>query len=246
MELLYLDESGSTGLNLDVKSQPVFVLAGVQVSDKDWRSINDKFEEEKIKIYSDFKDIEIHANELFNSNKKSPFYQNDWKYNIQILEKLVELISSLNIKLLSTIVVKKDYKKHFGNNIIVDPYLYSFAVIYEKFNKSLVKNSDYGIIFCDELKSMEDSLEILYPNLRKDNRNIIEKTFYLDSKKNNFIQIADVCSFYLNKYCSTCYNVSTMDDFKRTHCIKMYGKLTKIFGGEVQELDLTNYDCYFK
>ena len=45
---------------------------------------------------------------------------------------------------------------------------------------------------------MEQSLEFLYPKLKIDNKNIIEKTFYLNSKKNNFIQIADICSFYIN------------------------------------------------
>lgn len=246
MELLYLDESGSTGLNLDVKTQPIFILAGVQVKDTDWRSINDKFEEEKIKIYPDFKNIEIHANELFNSNKKSPFYKNDWKFNFEILEKLVDLISSLDVHILSTIVIKKYYQKHFGNNIIVDPYLYSFAVMYEKFNKILIKNNECGIIFCDELKSMENSLDILYPNLRKDNKNIIEKTFYLYSKTNNFIQIADVCAFYLNKYYTICKNLSTMDNFKKEHCIKMFKKLKKLFDGKIQTLDLNNYDWYFE
>ena len=81
MELLYLDESGSTGLDLDNKHQPYFVLAGVSVKDDKWHKVNDYFEQEKIKIYPDFSDIEIHTNELFNSNPKSPFYKNFWKDN---------------------------------------------------------------------------------------------------------------------------------------------------------------------
>ena len=34
MKLLYLDESGSTGTDLENKQQPFFVLAGVYVEDK--------------------------------------------------------------------------------------------------------------------------------------------------------------------------------------------------------------------
>ena len=152
MELLYLDESGSTGLDMDNKQQPYFVLAGVSIRDDKWHEVNDYFEQEKVKIYPDFLNIEIHTNELFNSNRKSPFYSNFWKDNLNILEKLGELIGKLDIKLIYTIVNKKVYKKHFGNNIIVDPYLYAFAVIYENYNKYLQRNNNYGIVFCDELK----------------------------------------------------------------------------------------------
>lgn len=247
MELFYLDESGSTGLDLDNRNQPIFVLASVQVNDKNWHQINDYFEKEKQKIYPDFKSVEIHTNELYNSNPKSHFYKNDWQYNFKILEDIVNLISKLDIKVSFSVVVKKIYKKHFGNNIIVDPYLYSFAVTYANLNNYLSKNNSYGIIFCDELKSMEDSLEIMYPNLKKDNKNIIERTFYLDSSKNNFIQIADVCSFYINKYLTICQNTSTMDNFKKDHCIRMYHKLSKIFIGDTfKEIKFEDFDKYFK
>ena len=130
MLLMYMDESGSTGIDLYNKAQPVFVLVGIIVKDCDWHDINDTFEKEKIKICPDLKNFEIHTNELFNSHPKSVFYKNYWKDNFKTLEKLVDLVSTLNIKIATTIICKKDYKTHFGNNIVVDPYLYSFAVMY--------------------------------------------------------------------------------------------------------------------
>lgn len=246
MYLMYLDESGSTGLDLDNKNQPYFVLAGVCVKDSKWHEINDYFEQEKIKIYSDFRNIEIHTNELFNSNPKSPFYRNPWQDNLNTLEKLGDLICSLDIKLSYAIVNKKVYKKHFGNNIVVDPYLYSFAVVYENYNKYLKKHNDYGIIFCDELKKMEQSLEILYPRLKEDNRNIIEKTFYLNSRKNNFIQIADICSFYINKFNCIMAKSSTMDKYKTSHCFRIYSKIKNILSDSKKSIALNHIDNYFK
>lgn len=245
MKLLYLDESGSTGTDLDNPAQPFFVLTGVCVKEKSWHTINDYFEQEKIKICPDLKNFEIHTNELFNSNPKSHFYKNYWKDNFTILEKIVELISWLDIKVMNMVVYKKTYKKHFGNNIIVDPYLYSFAILYKKFNDILSKYNDYGIVFCDELKKMEDSLEILYPKLKIENKNIIEKTFYLNSRKNNFIQIADVCSFYINKNNCIKKNTYSMDEYKREHCVKMYEKLSKIMGQNIENIELNNFDNYF-
>ncbi len=247
MRLLYVDESGSTGLDLDNKNQPYFILARVCVEDKKWHKINDYFEKEKIKICPDFKNTEIHTNELFNTNKKSPFYKNNWKDNFIILEKLVDLVSSLNIPVSNVKLLKKAYKRHFGNNIVVDPYLYCFSMLYEKFNETLKLENDFGIVFCDELKKMEKSLEVLYPKLQLNNKNIIERTFYLDSKKNNFIQIADICSFYINKYNCIKNNYSTMDNFKKNHCINMYEKLfNSVIGKNHSFVVLEDYDSYFE
>lgn len=247
MKLLYIDESGNTGSDLDNKNQPYFILAGVCIEDKKWHEVNDYFETEKLKIFPEFKNLEIHTNELFNTNKKSHFYKNYWKDNFIILEKLVDLVSTLDIPVTNVKLQKKKYKKHFGNNIIVDPYLYCFSILYEKFNETLEKENNFGIVFCDELKKMEKSIEILYPKLKDNNKNVIEKTFYLDSKKNNFIQIADICSFYINKYNCIKNNYSTMDNFKKQHCINMYQKLSNsVIGKNHSYAILEDYDDYFK
>lgn len=101
-------------------------------------------------------------------------------------------------------------------------------------------------MFCDELQKMQKSLEVLYPKLKIENRNIIEKTFYLNSKKNNFIQIADICSFYINKYHCIIKNNSTMDSFKKEHCLRMYEKLSKKFGNIKNNINLNDFDNYFE
>ena len=40
MYLTYLDESGNTGIDLDNKYQPIFVLSGICVEDKKWHNTN--------------------------------------------------------------------------------------------------------------------------------------------------------------------------------------------------------------
>lgn len=229
MYLIYLDESGNTGMDLKNKQQPIFVLAGICIKDNLWHKINNTFEEEKIKIYSDFKNYEIHTNELFNSNRKSPFYKNYWKDNLIINEKIAELISKLEIKVIFDVINKQTYRKKYKSNLNIDPYLYSFNKIYTSFNEKLKNYSNYGIFLCDELNNMENNLNIIYPNLKILNKNIIEKVFYLNSKENNFIQIADFCSFYINKYHCLKNNLSTMDDYKKEHCLKVFNIISKCF-----------------
>ena len=130
MYLMYADESGNTGTDLDNKQQPVFALAGIVVKDKNWHTINDYFEKEKVKICPEFKNNEIHAAELFNAPKRSIFNKYSWEQNLKILEQLVDLITSLDIFLLYNFIYKSGFKKHiadtFGTSMKIDPYLYAF------------------------------------------------------------------------------------------------------------------------
>lgn len=229
MYLMYIDESGSTGTDYNNEQQPVFSLAGICVEDCKWHAINNKFEQEKIKIYPEFKNYEIHATELFNASKKSPFKKYSWQQNLKALEKIVDLITSLDITLYNTTLDKQGFKKHisskFCNSIKLDPYLYAFGNMYYSFNENLSFLDSYGIVFTDELQSVSDGLELLYPKLKEDNPQIIEKSLYLDSKKNNFIQIADVCALYFNKSRCIREQYHTYNDIKTQHCLNMQQKL---------------------
>lgn len=234
MYLMYADESGNTGTDLDNKDQPIFSLAGIVVEDKNWHKINELFEVEKAKIYPEFKDYEIHATELFNAPKSSIFNKYSWESNLQALEKIVDLIVKCNVSLYYSSIYKPDFKKHllktFGKNIKIDPYLYAFSLNYYNFNADLSKEDDYGIIFNDNLQNISQSIEMLYPKLVCNNKNIIEKSFYLDSKKNNFIQMADICALYLNKYICIRDNYCHYNPVKEKHCILMYEKLLSLCG----------------
>lgn len=231
MYLMYADESGNTGTDYDDRNQPVFVLAGISVKDSNWHQINDIFEEEKIKVYPEFKEHEIHASELFNSPKSSIFNKYPWQERLKALEKIVDIITKLDLGLAFSCIHKTDFKKHlkikFGPNIKVDPYLYAFALTYDSFSQFLGKNN-LGIIFTDDINNISSSLETLYPKLIMNHKNIIEKSFYLDSRKNNFIQIADICALYINKYICIINNYCTYNKLKEEHCLKMYEKITKL------------------
>lgn len=233
MYLLYMDESGSTGTDYDNKQQPIFSLAGVCVEDYKWHEIDNKFEKEKIKIYPEFQNNEIHAMELFNAPRSSIFNKYSWKENLVALEQIVNLIISLDITLFITTIDKQLFKKHlynkFSTSIKLDPYLYAFGNMYYSFNESLITQNSYGIVFTDEIKSVSEGLDLIYPKLKEDNNKIIEKSLYLDSKKNNFIQIADVCALYFNKVKCIQSNYHSYNEIKTSHCLNMQQKLMRKF-----------------
>lgn len=50
MYLMYVDESGNTGTDLDNKQQPLFSLTGIVLKDEDWYEINNAFYKKKLKF----------------------------------------------------------------------------------------------------------------------------------------------------------------------------------------------------
>lgn len=252
MYILYADESGSTGTDYDNPSQKIFTLAGLTISDSDWYDLNYRIQKEKEKISSDLKNYEIHTNDIFQSSKNKgkgyDFRKNSLAENLNILEKLVNLIVDLNLPIFSVVIDKQKFKKYItkthGPSIKIDPYLYAFSFLSIEYNNFLIKNRSNGMILVDENNNIIDSLEKIYTKLIGDNfegdtNNIIENVLFLESRKNNFIQLADVCNFYINKY----YNIKWFGNLnnkdKNEHCLNMYKKLCPLIKN-CKNFDLIN------
>lgn len=238
MYILYTDESGHTGTDYDNSSQPIFSLSGIAINDKDWYDLNHIIEAEKAQICPELKNNEIHATEIFNPKKDSVFFKNSIEQNLTILERLVDLIVSLKIPIFLSAIDKNKYKDYLSNKlgpgIKIDPYIYSFILLSISYNKFLISKNSTGMIFLDENKNMIDKLDDIYKKLLLDDfecdtNNIIENALFLQSHKSNFIQLSDVCNFYINKYqCITKYNL-IQNPQKRAHCLAMYDKLQPLF-----------------
>lgn len=229
MYLMYADESGSTGTDYDNKQQPIFVLAGILVEEKKWHEINNFFNKEKVKICELLKCNEIHTSEIFNPRRKSIFRHDDWSQNLVLLENLVNLISTLDLSAMYIAIDKKDFKRSvnaiFKNTLKVDPYIYSFGMLYDNVSENLYRHHNKGIIFLDDIITIPSQLHNIYPILSKDNCTMIEEAIFVKSNCSNFIQIADVFAFYIEKYWSIKKGYKNYGEIKNNHCIKMYSIL---------------------
>ncbi len=231
MKILYADESGNTGTDFDNKQQPIFVLGGVLVKDTCWHEINWLLDDRKTNIDPYFEKNEVHTNEIFNSKKKSYFGKNDWHKNLKILEKLVDLVSSLPLEFQYVAIDKKIYKKElkekYGELVKIDPYLYSFSKLYSSTCKNMKKENTNSIIFLDKLIKFDKELLDFFPVIHKKYAdNIIEYPLFLDSDSTNYIQIADILSFYVNKYYSIKNGYQLYSEEKEKHCLAMFNKLS--------------------
>lgn len=229
MYLMYADESGNTGTDLDNKEQPVFVLGLFSVIDSNWHDINNYFNKRKVEIYKGFNNIEIHANEIFSPPHKSIFHVKNWEENLTILNNIVDLILELEIEFNFVAIDKKKFKvdlhQKVGSFIKVNPYIYAFSVLYNYISKELDFKNDKGIIFLDEIVNIPEALRIIYPELSANNNSIIEQAVFLKSKDTNFIQIADVFSYYICQYFNINNGYKKYSEFKQKHCLDNYNKL---------------------
>lgn len=238
MYLMYLDESGSTGTDYDNPQQKVFTLAGICLPDEDWYDLNYEIQKRKYQISSDLIKYEIHANDIFQASKNSKkgfdFRKNSIEDNLCILEQLVNLIVDFELPIFSVVINKPNFKKFLnkthGTSIKIDPYLYAFSFLSIDYNNYLILKNKNGMILLDENNNITDSIENLYSkllidNFENDTNNIIENALFLESKKNNFIQLADVCNFYINKYHNIKWFCELNNKKKNEHCIRMYKKL---------------------
>lgn len=229
MKLLYLDESGNTGTDLNNKQQPIFVLGGFLIEDNKWHEINNYFNTKKVEICDYFKNNEIHTNEIFSPPHNSIFHIKDWKNNFEILNKLIDLILELDIQFQYIAIDKNTFKmevqQKFGNYVKVDPYIYSFCMLYKFISQSLEKNNEKGIIFLDEIIDIPQYLSKIYSEISIQNHSIIEQALFLNSRDTNFIQIADIFSFYVCQYLNIQKGYKKYSDFKLNHCITSYNKL---------------------
>lgn len=238
MYLLYADESGNTGIDYDNPQQKLFTLAGIVLPDSDWYTLNNEIQKRKAEISEDLVSYEIHANDIFQSSKNKQkgfdFRKNTIGENLQILEKLVDLIVEFNLPIFSVVIHKSNFKKFInkthGPSIKIDPYLYAFSFLSIDYNNYLITKNSNGMILLDENNDIIESLDVLYSklildNFENDTSNIIENALFLESKKNNFIQLADLCNFYINKYHYIKWFSPLNNHDKNMHCIKMYKKL---------------------
>ncbi len=262
MYILYVDEAGNTGTDYDNKQQPIFSLSGIAVNTDKWNNLNNLIVEWQKNILPDFPLCEIHATEIYNGkscrNRTYNFRKLSLEKNLSILEKLVDIVIEINCPIITFIVRKenlKNYcKKNYGSSLKIDPYLIAFPYISVFFDEFIINNNSNGLIFLDEQKPLVSNIDSILERLKLIDGpeffdikiiNIIERALFLDSSKSKFIQLADLCNFYINRYKSMDYGRIPKEP-KATHIINMYKKIEPlIFKPNVNPLELKNMLVFF-
>lgn len=113
-------------------------------------------------------------------------------------------------------------------------------MMYDNISQILHRNHEIGIIFLDDILTIPAQLHNIYPILSKNNNIMIEEAIFVKSDCSNFIQIADVCAFYIEKYFAITNGYKNYNEIKNKHCLDIYNILSKKINLEGSEF-LTTY-----
>lgn len=216
MHLCYVDEAGSTGKNLEDRQQPVFVMAGLLVSDEKWR----KTESEIRRIVKSAFDgnvpseFELHACELLAPDGEGPFagWARD-RRNALALD-LLSLVDERRHQVLMQAVNKGQMATAVppDQDLGVDwkePWEVSFAAVLtmaeEFLRSSRTGRSSTGMVVIDHepnyldvvrRQSRERRLSAGWKQVRK----VMEIGYSAVSHANPMIQLTDLVAFSMKKW----------------------------------------------
>ena len=212
MNLVYIDESGNTGLNLKDSQQPVFLLAAMIIPESKWFTLEKLFLDTARKYFGDPlpSPFEIQAKDL--KSGRGVFESLSFTQQLSFRDKMLQLLLDNKIAVIYMRIIKGKFatfcEEQYGPGIKVNPYIMALPFVCMEVDHYLQQagNDQLGMFIFDEQKETLDDAERSLRTLRLDSRsilkttNIIEKGFFIDSSKSFALQLVDLAAYYIRKY----------------------------------------------
>jgi hypothetical protein len=211
MQLVYLDESGNSGLNLKDPFQPVFLLCALIVAEDKWQALETDLRlvlDAKFPNWKTIQDFEVHASDL--RSARGCFKDVSVADRIALRDAWMEAGIKHGVKLIARSINKKPYgewlAKTFGQGIVIHPYVAAFAWVSRCVDNylSALPGKPMGILIADENKEVVADVEKSIVVLREmigplRFSQIIEKGFFIESHKSLPLQLCDLFEMSLRK-----------------------------------------------
>ena len=216
MHFLYIDEAGHSGKNLEDVQQPVFVMAGVVVSDEKWRRTDHAFQSTlKASFGHDpGPDFELHAEKLLAPDGEGPFAGWDRKKRNDLAHALLDLLDSRSHQVLlhwihkGTLQAGEPPKKDFGVDW-TDPWPLSFHLMLTMFEEFLrssrTGSSSSGLVIADHSDVTLEYVRELSSQRRRSKgwrqlKKVVEIGYTATSHASHMVQLADLVAFTMKKW----------------------------------------------
>lgn len=210
MYLVYFDESGNSGTNLADPQQPVFVLGALIVPEASWQVVEADLERALDARLPPPRqsDFEVHAGDLRQGTGE--FRGIPLAQRLALRDDWLRIAARHQLRFIYRAITKSRYerwmKSAFGHNISVNPHLAAFPLVAQVVNNYLRQLSPaaLGIIISDDNREVVDDIERFLKLLRATSGTlrldrIIEKGFFIDSRKSLLLQLADLCTLHARK-----------------------------------------------
>ena len=174
MNLVYIDESGNTGLNLKDSQQPVFLLAAMILPESKWFSLEGYFLD-IVKEYFGYplpSPFEIQAKDL--KNRRGVFEKLTFKQQLSFRDQMLQLLLDNEIAVVYRRIIKSKFavfcEKHYGPGIKVNPYIMALPFVCMEVDHYLRQRgaNQLGMFIFDEQKETLDDAERSLRTLRLD------------------------------------------------------------------------------
>lgn len=210
VHLAYFDESGNTGLDLNDRQQPVFVLGALLVPASEWVSLENELATLVEQYFSEVPEDEreIHTHKLIAGSK--PFRSFGQQHCLKFQRAWLEVAQKYQLRFFYQDIEKRRFsswiESTYGSGVKLDPHAMAFPLLSNIVNQDLRKQAEQplGILIADEHKGLSSDLEKTLRLLRADSSNlkhdrIIEKCFFIDSSKSLLLQLCDMCVYSARK-----------------------------------------------
>jgi hypothetical protein len=209
MHLVYLDESGNTGTDLKNAQQPVFVLAALVVPETCWQTLEKDLEAAiKTAIPSASDELEVHGTDLRNGSGQFKGVQLDVRTKLR--NEWLTVARKHPVKVIYRAIVKRRFETWvqgtFGAGVLINPHVAAFALVSRVVNEYLTSLTPraLGMFISDENKEIVHDVEKSIKVLRAVTgtlqlSQIVEKGFFIDSRKSRVLQLCDVCALSTRK-----------------------------------------------
>jgi len=249
MYFFYLDESGQRAYN---SKDDIFVLQAVAVSEHQWQAVNACIEDVKRAHFPALNPDQIELKSSSIRNRRGIFRRMSVAKITAFTDDLYDIITSSDLTLLAVVVRKSlVFSRYLFPE---DPYLLAYKMLIERAQTFLEQRTDAskGIIVSDNFSNIQSRGRRMAfeRKVRRQHKaylrdgteykeidRIIEDPFYVDSRFNNFIQVADLCAYnvfrrYQYDQPNYPYFARIYSKFFRSRTGRVEGYGLKIFPGE--------------
>jgi len=148
---------------------------------------------------------EIHGTAL--RNLTYPFKDGDRAACDELRDEWFNIAKHHNLIFTYRRIRKSDYATEMiklGFTSPPNPHLPAFALLATRINAYLAAEKVLGVFISDHCKGVDETLEKAIHDLRLKPgslqlTNVVEKGFFIDSKKSRILQLCDICSLYARK-----------------------------------------------
>ncbi len=206
MHLIYLDESGNTGVDLNEPKQPVFVLGALLVPEGEWLPLETALTALVERFVPAPRPIgfELHATELI--NPRGHFRQFPVQQRLDFFREILQVAAQHQLRFVYRAIVKKRFARWlentFGPGVLINPHVAAFSLVAQVIQEHLksLPGSPLGIFISDDNREVAPDVEKSIRILRRDSSTlrlgqIIEKGFFIDSRTSLPLQLCDLCTY---------------------------------------------------